>query len=204
MKVCSPLEDDVQRIKKQRSYRVFNFFIYPATGALFSFALAAVIVYIDVAFFQSVCQRPLKLWLLVAAIALFIHGFVFSFQLPYGIYKITKPPRNSWEVWAKPKWRKRLMVLGNMIAFVGSFFWIVYCSWGVLWLYSDYKCPPELRWATVGLVSLLGSANAFVILPYFCWLKRGVFPCFAACFFCCRRSDNGAVHDSYQALPVFE
>jgi hypothetical protein len=31
----------------------------------------------------------------------------------------------------------------------------------------------------VGLVSLLGSANAFVILPYFCWLKRGVFPCFA-------------------------
>jgi hypothetical protein len=43
----------------------------------------------------SVCQRPLKLWLLVAAIALFIHGFVFSFQLPYGIYKITKPPRNS-------------------------------------------------------------------------------------------------------------
>jgi hypothetical protein len=39
MKVCSPLEDDVQRIKKQRSYRVFNFFVYPATGALFSFAV---------------------------------------------------------------------------------------------------------------------------------------------------------------------
>ncbi len=103
-------------------------------------------------------------------------------------------------------------------------------------LKSDLLCvcvcqPPELRWATVGLVSLLGSANAFVILPYFCWLKRGVFPCFAgpdtlsrpsltvrpnnvltsffhtcyaACFFCCRRSDNGSVHDSYQALPVFE
>jgi hypothetical protein len=51
-------------------------------------------------------------------------------------------------VWAKPKWRKRLMVLGNMIAFVGSFFWIVYCSWGVLWLYSDYKCVrfPHSAW----------------------------------------------------------
>jgi hypothetical protein len=92
MRVCSPLEDDVQLIKKQRSYRVFNFFIYPATGLLFSSAvrrplllcgplvlalgelwlhryaltsslrscalivrglqLAAVIIYVDVAFFR--------------------------------------------------------------------------------------------------------------------------------------------------------
>ncbi len=42
---------------------------------------------------SSVCNQPLKLWLLIAAIFLAVHCLLFAVQLPHGIYKFTKPPR---------------------------------------------------------------------------------------------------------------